>query len=174
LKPGGSKIISPYLGKDMTRAFDSDLHQHSEYSKDILENFQIGVVKGNTSFVEKEKKITKREKLRKEANVQLDKPIFLQVGKLGEIYDEWVHIPVIPGKETDHIYMFQDNVNGFFEIHSYVKWWFVPLVHGKRKPKYSTQSSNQSRLLLLWTQRNQRPHVHVKVLHFWSLLVEFP
>jgi hypothetical protein len=136
----------------MTRGFDSDLHQHSEYSRDILENFQIGVVKGtDTSMMEKEKKITKREKLRKEANVQLDKPIFLQVGRLGEIYDEWVHIPVIPGKETDHIYMFQDNVNGFFEIHSYVKWWFVPLVHGNHHHlPLTSSSSNKSCLLLLW------------------------
>ena len=119
----------------MTRAFESDLHKHSDYSMDILENFQIGILKGTKVDPKKEKKKSKREELREKAGVDLNKPIFLQVGHLGETYDEWVHIPVIPGKETNHIYMFQDNVNGFFEIHSYVKWWFVPLVHGLKKKK---------------------------------------
>jgi cytochrome b involved in lipid metabolism len=126
IHPGGEGYLVKDLGKDVTKIM-SETHLHSSTAIDILDNFEIGVIKGKDMMSNSVEK-SKRQLNREEAGVDMKEPILLQLMNMDpKKYQEWVHIPVIPS-ETDHLYLFEKKEMGFLEVHTQSKWYFVPLV----------------------------------------------
>ncbi len=76
-------------------------HEHSPQAYDFLGDFEIGILKGSVQKPKSEEAI-KREKIRKEAKIDMNEALITQVGELKEKYQEWVHIPQ---KSTNNVYM---------------------------------------------------------------------
>src|SRR5690625_2802735 len=89
--PGGSEVVTDWLGKDATDAFsDPDAHMHSDYAYDVLRTFRIGIVK-NATVTDRENKSEQFKSL-----VNFDIPVLPQLPKVGANYQPWLHSkPVI-------------------------------------------------------------------------------
>jgi hypothetical protein len=76
-------------------------HEHSSFSYDLLGDLEIGVLKnGNVKPLSEES--LRRKKIKTETDIDMNEAVIIQVGRLGDKYQEWVHIPQTT---TDNVYM---------------------------------------------------------------------
>lgn len=109
--PGGKEIILEHLGKDATDVFTSEsMHAHSQSAFKILSRYCIGVLKD--SKVVNRSKDSKFDKL-----VDITKPLFPQLPKLGRDYNDWLHSQF--GLQKIIIF---DN---WFETFTRWPWWYI-------------------------------------------------
>jgi len=119
--PGGSSIVVPHLGTDISEAFvDDDIHVHSRSAHDIIKRYKIGEIGDGSS--KKSTQIVKEEKKGKE--LDFTKPIIFQVGTMGTDYIEYIHKP----QALDEPARFFEY--DFFEFFSRTPWYVVPLFWG--------------------------------------------
>jgi cytochrome b involved in lipid metabolism len=129
--PGGPEIISEVLGADgkeliglllllffflkkkkkqkqktkATAAFCGD-HSHSQAARDLLPAMQVGVLAGSTSASSSSSSSSRASQRAKEV-IDPSQPYTFQVGRLGDLYQEWVHQPIhVKARKTRFFFFF--------------------------------------------------------------------
>lgn len=90
--PGGIEILGPYLGKEATEAFKTDLfHQHSTLAHKMLRSYKIGNLRSKIAqdiFYKAQSELEDRIN----SIVDLKKPLLPQVISISpNLYNEWMH-----------------------------------------------------------------------------------
>jgi sterol desaturase/sphingolipid hydroxylase (fatty acid hydroxylase superfamily) len=116
--PGGAELLEETLGDDATEAFERGVHNHSAAARDLLPPMRVGVLAGH----EGEAAAGQDSEAQRRARQVIDpsRPYTFQVGKLGELYQEWVHTPI-------HVKEPLVLLGSWMEPFTKVHWW-VPLV----------------------------------------------
>mmetsp|Transcript_818 Transcript_818/g.1325 ORF Transcript_818/g.1325 Transcript_818/m.1325 type:complete len:322 (-) Transcript_818:578-1543(-) len=112
--PGGKDVVLEHLGSDATNAFTKgDLHSHSKAAFLMLEDYRVGVMenKGVESIATRK------------YDIDVNKPMLGQVGRLGVDYWDWVHTPIHP--RSGGIRLFESD---FMELFTRTPWWVIPSV----------------------------------------------
>ncbi|ELU11413.1 hypothetical protein CAPTEDRAFT_171473 [Capitella teleta] len=126
--PGGRAALLQGGGGEVTSLMRTG-HQHSDAAYQILDKYQIGWLSdepnGNVSVRQRKRENGKKDdnKLkgwREDELIDWSKPLYWQVGHLGDNYMEWVHSPV-----DRQIKLFRSE---FAEFFSTAPWWVVPIV----------------------------------------------
>mmetsp|Transcript_14593 Transcript_14593/g.29194 ORF Transcript_14593/g.29194 Transcript_14593/m.29194 type:complete len:352 (+) Transcript_14593:248-1303(+) len=118
--PGGSTIVLPHLGTDIGEVFeDEDRHVHSAVAHSMMDRYQIGLLAGGAAV-----RANGSSAARKSADFNFDwnKPIIMQIGNLGDKYNEFIHTPQVldePARFFEH---------DFFEFFSRTSWYVIPIV----------------------------------------------
>ena len=118
--PGGPEVLAEALGGDATQMFEEGGHVHSAAARDLLPPMRVGVLEGHEhdagTAAGKESEAQRRAK----EVIDPKRPYTFQVGKLGALYEEWVHTPI-------HVKEPLVLLGSWMEPFTKVYWW-VPLV----------------------------------------------
>ncbi|KAL9688809.1 hypothetical protein QQ045_033233 [Rhodiola kirilowii] len=109
-------------------------------------------------------------------SVDLDKPLVFQVGRLGEDYDKWVHVPIVSKKGPRFF------GNDYLEMLTKTKWWVIPMVWLPvvcmlvlRSVSMGLKTSHVAMMLVfglfIWTLMEYMLHrflFHVKTTSYWA------
>ncbi|KAL5467283.1 hypothetical protein EMCRGX_G031489 [Ephydatia muelleri] len=123
--PGGMAITKEYLGKDISDVIHtSSVHQHSDTAYAMLQDFHIGYLtktqRGTKETEAPGSELLAQKKWKEEEIVDWSKPMLVQVHRVGNLYDQWIHVPV-----DKELRLFESN---FMEFFSKSPWWVVPSV----------------------------------------------
>ncbi|EKX51199.1 hypothetical protein GUITHDRAFT_151008 [Guillardia theta CCMP2712] len=113
--PGGSTIVLPHLGTDITEVFSNDdVHVHSKAAHSMMQRYRIGILSGA-----KRKAAPQHQGMKA---LDFSKPIIMQIGHLGNNYNDFIHRPQVLDEPAR---FFESD---FLEIFSRTPWYVVPLV----------------------------------------------
>lgn len=121
--PGGKAVTEEHLGKDISDVIHSStIHEHSETAYAMLQDFHIGYLEKQQHRAGKaaHSPDVTRKKWKEEEVVDWSKPLLGQIHRVGDLYDEWVHMPV-----NKELRLFESNIMEFL---SKSPWWVVPCV----------------------------------------------
>mmetsp|Transcript_22698 Transcript_22698/g.35519 ORF Transcript_22698/g.35519 Transcript_22698/m.35519 type:complete len:342 (+) Transcript_22698:113-1138(+) len=111
--PGGSTIVMPHLGTDITEVFeDEDMHVHSNAAHAMFDRYRVGFLAGATVRTGKTE----------QSLIDYTKPIIAQVGGLGNKYSEYIHTPQVLDEPARFF------SSDFLEFFSRTPWYIVPIV----------------------------------------------
>ncbi|ESO86578.1 hypothetical protein LOTGIDRAFT_195020 [Lottia gigantea] len=116
--PGGQEILQKHSEQDVTLLMKNETgisgHKHSRAAYDILKKYYVGDATDVNKNGHFHTNLEEKEDL-----VDWNKPLFHQVGFLGENYHEWVHHPV-----EKRLRLFSYDL---FEFFNSSPWWMVPI-----------------------------------------------
>ncbi|EGG23714.1 Fatty acid hydroxylase [Cavenderia fasciculata] len=199
--PGGSEIVEPYLGKDISPVFlDERVHEHGDVAYNMLQRYFIGQVQGyRKTSPSVQEMIRSKQKLESicsdknsttplvsmeelQSRIDVTKPMVPQLEKLdGENYMRWIHSQT----GLKQIIIFN---NSFLELFTRWPWWYifvlwVPIITIKLYS--STQQSNSSYAfsffifsfgLFSWSFFEYLLHrfvFHIKTTSYWGNFFHF-
>ncbi|GAM18566.1 hypothetical protein SAMD00019534_017410, partial [Acytostelium subglobosum LB1] len=132
--PGGSEIVAPHLGKDISQVFlDDTEHEHSETAYNMLQRYKIGTLRGYrksapsvSELIRSKVKLSQLNNLNTvskdqslEGLVDVTKAILPQLKNLpGSTYLRWIHSQT----GLKEIIIFD---SPFLELFTRWPWWYI-------------------------------------------------
>lgn len=135
--PGGPEVLLEHGGKDVSEWMDSrGPHKHSKAAYDILKKYCIGELasadkskvtqngennnKNGYSMQNGQKTSAPSEEVDPRESIDMNKPMFWQVWKLGKYYQSWIHTP-----QDQDLRFFESDI---LESFTHCQWYMVPMV----------------------------------------------
>lgn len=120
--PGGSQILLEHGGHDVTGVMQELVpHKHSKSAYSMMEQYCIGSLEGGSPIKEEVYQNGHASLLKTNNNEEIDinKAMVWQIGKLGKNYQAWIHSPI------DHDLRFFES--DWIESLTKCQWYIIPI-----------------------------------------------